>query len=303
MLKRPLYLIALGILQFITFRSAGQMTMPDHVCAGQTRHYYVIPGPVTGSKYTWWVDGSVMSGFNDSEFIYTWNSSNTFLLEVQELSADGCPGPKKSGQVFVNPLPEIHISSSDSLICDGESVTISVQNPSGLIWGKWIYDLIVEPDVGITGNTINGTYTKPENVRETLFNNDNEIHKVVYRFIPGIVTDEGVRSCEGKEVKIAVWVYPGLRCKEAFLEIPNAFSPDGDGINDVWNIKGIHLYPSAVIIIYNRWGQMLWKSERGYPVPWDGKFRGEDLPVDSYHYFIKLYNGSRPIIGTVTLVR
>jgi gliding motility-associated-like protein len=87
------------------------------------------------------------------------------------------------------------------------------------------------------------------------------------------------------------------------LEIPDAFSPNGDEINDAWNINGIHLYPAAMIIIYNRWGQMLWKSERGYPVPWDGRSRGKDLPIDSYHYVIDLHNGSKPIIGTVTIIR
>jgi gliding motility-associated-like protein len=244
-----------------------------------------------------------MPEFNTSEFIYTWNSSDTFLLEVQERSAVGCPGPKISGQVFVNPQPEIQISASDTLICDGESVTISVQNPSGLIWGKWIYDLIVEPEAGITGNIINSTYTSPTNLSEILFNNDKEMHKVVHRFIPVIVNDEGVRSCEGKEVKIAVWVSPGLRCKEVFLEIPDAFSPNNDGINDVWNIKNIELYPRAEITIYNRFGQMLWQSGRGYPVQWSGKSRGEDLPIDTYHYFIDLKNGAKPFVGDVTIVR
>jgi len=68
-------------------------------------------------------------------------------------------------------------------------------------------------------------------------------------------------------------------------------------------LKAFMCIRPAVIIVYNRWGQMVFRSGRGYPVPWDGKFRGKDLAVDSYHYFIKLYNGSRPIIGTVTLVR
>jgi gliding motility-associated-like protein len=279
------------------------MTMPDHVCTGETRHYYVIPGPVTGSTYTWWIDGDVISEFNSGEFIYTWNSSKTYLLEVQERSADGCPGPKKSGQVFVNPQPEIQVTASDTLICDGESVTILVQNPSGLIWGKWIYDLIVEPEAGITGNTINSTYTSPTNLSEILFNNDKVIHKVAYRFIPCIVTDDGVQACEGKEVKITLWIHPGLIYKEADLKIPDAFSPNGDGINDLWNIMGIHLYPSAMITIYNRWGQMVWKSETGYQVPWDGRSRGKSLPIDSYHYFIELHERTKPIIGTVTIVR
>jgi gliding motility-associated-like protein len=279
------------------------MTMPDHVCTGETRHYYVIPGPATGSTYTWWVDGSVMAGFNNSEFIYTWNSSKTYLLEVQERSVDGCPGPKKSGEVFVNPQPEIQISASDSLICNGGSVTVSVQNPAGLIWGKWIYDLTVEPEVGIIGNIINGTYTSPTDLNETLFNNDTGVHKVVYRFTPRIVTDDGVQACEGEEVKITVWIYPGFRYKEVFLDIPDAFSPNGDEINDVWNIKGIHLYPDATITVFNRWSQTVWKSERGYPIPWNGRSRGEELPVDSYHYIIDLHNGLKPIIGAITIIR
>jgi gliding motility-associated-like protein len=279
------------------------MTMPDHVCTGETSHYYVIPGPVTGSTYTWWVDGRVMSGFSTNEFIYTWNSPKTYLLEVQEISADGCYGPRKSGEVFVNPQPEIHVIASDSMIYDGESVTLSVQNPSGLIWGKWVYDLIAEPEAGITGNTLNGTFTSPADLHEILFNNDTAVHKVVYRFIPGILSDDGVKACEGKEVKITVWIYPGFRDKEVFPVIPDAFSPNGDGINDAWNIKGIDLYPSARITICNRWGQVLWKSEMGYPVPWDGVSRGKALPIDSYYYYIELHDSPRPIVGTVTIVR
>ena len=290
-------------MQFISLRSAGQMTMPDHVCTGQTRHYFVNPGTVTGSTYTWWIDRNIVPGINTSEFIFTWNSPKTYLLEVQEISSDGCPGPRLSGLVLVNPQPEIQVIAADSQIFNGESVTLSVQNPSGLIWGKWIFDLIVEPDSGITGNIINGTFTSPYDLHETLFNNDTAVHKVVYRFKPGILSDDGVQACEGKEVKITVWIYPGFRFKEASLVIPDAFSPNGDGINDVWNIKGIDLYPTARITICNRWGQVLWKSERGYPVPWDGVSRGKALPVDSYYYFIELRGRPRLIVGTVTIVR
>ncbi|MFZ2339590.1 MAG: gliding motility-associated C-terminal domain-containing protein [Bacteroidales bacterium] len=296
-------MIAFGIMQFISFRSAGQMTMTDYVCTGQTRQYYVIPGRAAGSTYTWWLDGNVMSGYNTNEFVYTWTSSETYLIEVQERSADGCPGPKISGLVFVNPQPEIQINVSDTMICDGESMTISVQNTTDLIWGKWIYDLIAEPDAGITGNTISGTYASPANFSETLINNDKALHKVVYRFIPRIVTDDGAQSCEGKEVKFTVWINPGFRCREAYLEIPNAFSPNGDGINDVWNIIGKDSYPEIEVTVYNRWGQAVWKSVRGYPVPWDGRSRGKVMPVDSYHYLIELHDGTRAIIGNVTVVR
>lgn len=303
MIKRHLYIIAFGILQFITISSSGQMAMPDYTCTGQERQYYVTPSRADGSTYTWWIDGKVQTGFTTNEFIHTWNYAGTYLLEVQERSADGCKGPKKSGLVFVDPLPEIKVRASDTLICDKESVTISVENPTIVIRGNWIYDLIVEPDAGVTGNIVNGIYKSPANLCDTLFNNEKEINKVVYRFIPVIVNDDGVRWCEGQEVKITVWVFPGLRCREVFLEIPKAFSPNGDGINDVWNVKGIQLYPTSEITIYNRWGQMVWKSERGYPNPWDGRSEGKDLPIDSYHYVISLKKGSKFIVGDVTIVK
>jgi gliding motility-associated-like protein len=87
------------------------------------------------------------------------------------------------------------------------------------------------------------------------------------------------------------------------LIIPDAFSPNRDLVNDVWNIEHIDLYPAVEITIYNRWGQLLWQSEPGYPVPWNGRSRGEDLPIDSYHYFIDLKNSTKPLVGDVTIVR
>jgi len=279
------------------------MTMPDHVCTGQTNRYYIIPSADTGSTFTWWINGEIMTGINSGEFIYTWNSPGTYLLEVQERSSDGCNGPKLSGIVLANPKPVIRISVSDTLINNGNRLTISVQDPGDLTWGKWIYDLTVEPDRGIIGNSTSGTFTSPTELNEVLFTYDRKIHKVVYRFVPVIVNDEGVRRCEGEEVKITVWIYPGSANGEVFVEIPDAFSPNGDGINDEWKIKNIEFYPDAEVTVYNRWGQLVWQSGKGYPVPWDGRSKGKDASVDSYHYYIELHNGKRAIIGNVTVVR
>lgn len=290
-------------MQFITISSSGQMAMPDYTCTGLERQYYVTPFQSSGSTFTWWIDGTAQSGFTSKEFTHTWNSAGTFMIEVQEQSADGCSGPKLSGFVFVNPLPEILVSATDSLICDGESVTMSVRNPGALTWGQWGYDLIVEPDAGMSGNIVNSIYTSPANLCDTLYNNGKKINKIVYRFMPVIVNDGGVRYCEGKEVKITVWVVPEFRCREVFLEIPEAFSPNGDGINDVWNITGKESWPDIQVTIYNRWGQAVWKSGRGYHVPWDGRSSGRELPVDSYHFVIELHNGMKTFMGNVTLVR
>jgi gliding motility-associated-like protein len=446
-----------------------------------------------------------------------------------------------TSEIWINPTPEILVNPRDTVICDGESTTISVQDLNTIVRGQWMYDLVVEPDAGITGNTISGSYTTATNLTETLFNNDTRRHKVVYWFTPKIVPDDGGPVCEGKKKKITIWVHPRLRytkelsdyngyniscygksngfiniepsvelspftfmwsgpgtftastedisgliagkytmritdrngctttetfdltepgklgmttttsvssdgaynincaggttgsinvsafnnvgsveylwadgyigkartnlgvgtykviisdanschsesvvtltapdpikltfdktdpfCPEKpdgeirvtvtggisgndytylwsdnstqpiisnipagyysvtvtdmngcsvkdslrlngmnkiCLTIPLAISPNRDLINDVWNIENTDLYPQIEITIYNRWGQALWKSARGYPIPWDGRSRGEELPVDSYHYIIELNNGYKPIIGTITIMR
>jgi gliding motility-associated-like protein len=86
------------------------------------------------------------------------------------------------------------------------------------------------------------------------------------------------------------------------LEIPTAISPNGDGKNDLWEIRGIEYYPDAIIEIYNRWGDMVFRSERGYNNKFDGMYRGRHLPVDSYHFIIHLNNGGKPVLGNVTVI-
>ena len=55
-----------------------------------------------------------------------------------------------------------------------------------------------------------------------------------------------------------------------------------------------------IITIYNRTGQKVWVSKRGYTEPWDGG----NLPIDTYYYFIQLNDGSGIIRhGIVTIVR
>ena len=109
-----------------------------------------------------------------------------------------------------------------------------------------------------------------------------------------------VEDRSGCVVRDSVKVEPQ---NKSCLIIPNAISPNYDLINDVWNIGNIELYPNAEVKIFNRWGNNVWSSEKGYPRPWDGTRNGRELPIDSYHYIINLNNGEKPIIGTITIVK
>ena len=92
--------------------------------------------------------------------------------------------------------------------------------------------------------------------------------------------------------------------RENCLNIPSAFTPNGDGFNDRWVIEMSTLYPAAEIEIYDRWGNRVFYA-RGYDESqyWDGTFNGIDLPMDSYYYIINLKNGAPRISGTVTIIR
>lgn len=124
---------------------------------------------------------------------------------------------------------------------------------------------------------------------------DRDITEIVEGNFVVMVTD-----LNGCILMDSVYVEPQ---HETCLIIPNAFSPNGDLINDLWNIGLIELYPEAEIKIFNRWGGTVWRSEKGYPHPWDGRSNGSLLPIDSYHYIINLGPKRKPVIGNVTIVR
>jgi gliding motility-associated-like protein len=88
---------------------------------------------------------------------------------------------------------------------------------------------------------------------------------------------------------------------EECLKVPNAFTPNEDGVNDTWILENIELYPQATVNVYNKWGQKMYEA-RGAENPWDGTYNGKLLPTSTYLYVINLYDGSKPVTGTVTII-
>ncbi|WP_316815393.1 PKD domain-containing protein [Pedobacter nyackensis] len=86
------------------------------------------------------------------------------------------------------------------------------------------------------------------------------------------------------------------------IEPANAFSPNGDGVNDLWTIKYIETYPNVTVDIFNRYGEKVFFSQ-GYSIPFDGNYKGQALPVGTYYYMINPKNGKKIITGSLTLIR
>lgn len=86
--------------------------------------------------------------------------------------------------------------------------------------------------------------------------------------------------------------------------IPTGFTPNGDGWNDAWVIDHIDLFPECEVEVYNRWGDMLFRSV-GYQEPWEGKYNGDFVPVGTYYYVVKLNDPRFPdaYTGPLTVIR
>jgi gliding motility-associated-like protein len=86
------------------------------------------------------------------------------------------------------------------------------------------------------------------------------------------------------------------------VPFPSVFTPDGDGVNDVFFGGEKFRNREFHLEIFNRWGNRLYYGESG----WDGTYRGNKVPPGTYMYVLKLKlsdGSTRTVPGTVTLIR
>lgn len=75
------------------------------------------------------------------------------------------------------------------------------------------------------------------------------------------------------------------------VNVPNAFSPNSDGLNDTWVIDGLAKYPETDVKVYDRYGSLIYEDGNGYKHPWDGTHRGAKVPFGTY-YYVANFRGS-----------
>jgi gliding motility-associated-like protein len=278
MLSRFRYILLFCTALFIGFRADAQLAMPDNVCIGAIKHYYVDSDSLPGSTYIWRVDGITQSASIANEIDISWNTIGIYLLDVQELAADGCSGPLRSGQVFVSSAPTI-IANSNSPVCMGNSINLTTETiPEGnYLWmGPNGYTSTLQNSVILFASSVNaGIYSLVVSANGCI--SDTSTFTI-------IISD----------------------CDIVDFNIPEGFSPNGDGINDLFVIRGIDHYPNNSIIIFNRWGDKVFEASP-YQNTWDGKCTmgvragGDQLPIGTYFYLLNLGDGSEILKGTIYL--
>ena len=116
--------------------------------------------------------------------------------------------------------------------------------------------------------------------------------------------DVTVTDANGCEVKDTVYIEEGPCCEVAF--IPNAFSPNGDQVNDEFRVLTTAGVELIQLEIYNRWGKRVW-STIDYRRGWDGTIDGKDAAIDTYYYILRYKctrdNGTYTKKGDLILIR
>lgn len=92
-----------------------------------------------------------------------------------------------------------------------------------------------------------------------------------------------------------------MKAQDCFkLFIPNAILATDEQGNNIWQIKGMELYPNAKISVFNRWGMNVYQAT-GYTKPFDGTINGKPLPSGTYYYVIDGIQ-EKPLVGDLTIV-
>ena len=106
---------------------------------------------------------------------------------------------------------------------------------------------------------------------------------------------ESTSGCTNSTDEVFIKVYPKI-------SISNTFTPNGDGVNDTWEIPAADAFSTTRVKVVNRDGNLIYQSYGKYK-PWDGKFNGKDLPIGTYYYTIYFNDDFKVFSGWVFITR
>ncbi len=164
----------------------------------------------------------------------------------------------------------------------------------------------------VTGTKIEATYNAATGElklsgKETRANYESALRSVTFSTpvnSAAIVSDKNIAFVVKDSLAWSNSVARTLSITEVFpeLELVSAFTPNGDGVNDVWDIVNLHYYSNIKISIFNQNGVRIFNCDT-QDCTWDGTVNGKALPAGPYPYIIDLDAGKRRYKGTVTILK
>ena len=216
-----------------------------------------------------WLDtlGNVLN-MGDTLIIDPPPGEHAYIFQV----SDGICTASDTAWVNVLPAPVVDAGPDQEIIID-ETVVIggnpTAPDNSFINWS---------PSLGLSDSTVANPIASPI---------------VTTEYSVYVVSENGCASNDTMLIKVVPEFEPN-----------DGFTPNGDGINDVWIIGDVGPFPNIEVVIFNRWGELLFSST-GYSEPWDGRYDGKPVTVGTYYYVIDLHDEKYPdpFTGPLTIMR
>ena len=177
-------------------------------------------------------------------------------------------------------IDTVKINSNGEAVFAGNDITLSLGNTvnlnatgTGIVTWAWF------PNTGLNGVTTPNPAANP-------------VVTTVYQ-----LTGTDMNGCSDVDsLTITVLV-------DYNVIISNIMTPNNDGYNDRWIVQNIENYPNTTVIVVNREGQQVFKSD-SYDNNWDGiNTNGKNLPDGTYYYIVKFQNSDKLYKGAITILK
>ena len=270
----------------VVYQPSATAYIKENICEGDTVVLALSTHTGNSDSYNWNFDGATVitaSSNSGGPYMIAFHDTGIHVITLQSFSTEGCKGLVTKDTVRVHALPDATIITTDMsrTICLEDSVWLRCRDEDHSKSYRW------RPDHFFHNNNHSSIWGKIE----------------TEGYVTVTVTD--AFGCTATD---SIKFTPEACCTVAF---PLAFTPNGDGRNDVFRpiFDGYHRFHSFRIA--NRWGQTVFESTNSTAASWDGTYAGIPQDMGVYFYFIiydcddngKTGNKERTARGEVTLIR
>ena len=246
------------------------------VCLGAALTFSIsgVTNAGPAPTYQWLVDGNAVAGATTPVFTSTTlRAGQVVTLRLRTTNGCGQPATAVSNGVPVRISPPVDVDAGpDKQILAGTSVVLEGR-------ADGTYPVTWTPTTGLT-------FLGTDRLRPSAS--------------PTVTTtytlSAGAGGCADFD-EVTVTVRPPIR-------IPNAFTPNGDGRDDTWQIEFIEQFPDNTVTVFNRWGNRIFSADNySRANEWRGDINGSPAPVGTYYYVVvtkgplgKSYSGSLTVL-------
>ncbi|MCW5907543.1 MAG: gliding motility-associated C-terminal domain-containing protein [Chitinophagales bacterium] len=261
----------------VVFTDALSLQGNDVLCAGDTLQLSVTNSqPNQQLTYTWEPVNQIISGANTANPLVSPSQNTTYTVTV--MNQIGCTFTGSIQIDVLSGLPNVNAFATPDTIYFGDTTQLNVSFSATVANIQW------QTDTTLSNTTIQNPLAYPK-----------ETHTYY-------VTVSDSQGCfKTDSVIVVVLKTP---CEETSVYIPNAFSPNGDGKNDVLYVRGNNI-TNLYFAVYDRWGQKVFETT-DVTKGWDGKFKGARLDPAVFGYYAEGdCPGNKKFFkkGNVTLLR